>query len=84
MLKKLLGPFLLTVPVAACAYPSISEIKNPPPILKAPPPIELEVVEKEWKCPSCNKNEQYVLKKIQEDPGSELSKQDPLLRQELG
>lgn len=62
MLKKLLAPLLLAVPVAACAYPSISEIKNPPAIAKA---IEIEVVEKSWKCPGCNPNEKKVLKELQ-------------------
>ena len=27
--------------------------------------VELEVVENSWKCPSCNKNEQYVLDQLQ-------------------
>ena len=62
MLKRLLAPLLLAVPVAACAYPSISEIKNPPTIAKV---IEIEVVEKSWKCPGCNPNEKKVLKELQ-------------------
>lgn len=69
MLKKLLAPLLLTVPVAACAYPVINEIKNPPPVdvsVNKEKAIKLEVVEKQWTCPSCNKNEQYVLKELQE------------------
>ena len=69
MLKKLLAPLLLTVPVAACAYPAINEIKNPPPVdvsVNKEKAIKLEVVEKQWTCPSCNKNEQYVLKELQE------------------
>jgi len=74
MLKKLLAPFLITIPVAACAYPAINEIKNPPPLTVEPvvglvdlkKVVELEVEEKTWKCPTCNKNEQYVLEKLQE------------------
>ena len=36
-------------------------------IEKGPPPkaIPIEVVEKTWKCPGCNKNEQYVLEQLQ-------------------
>jgi hypothetical protein len=69
MLKKLLAPLVLTIPVAACAYPSISEIKNPPPVdvtVNEKKAIKLEVVEKTWQCPGCNPNEQYVLKTLQE------------------
>ena len=69
MLKKLLPLALATSIPAACAYPSISEIKNPPSLSLEPvvgmvdkeevKPIE--VVEKSWKCPGCNDNEKYVL-----------------------
>jgi len=74
MLRQLLIIPLLSIIPAACAYPSISEIQDPP-SLKVEPVvglvdsekvIELEVVEKKWKCPSCNENEQYVLEKVQE------------------
>ena len=58
MIKRLL-PALLVVPTAACAYPLISEIKNPPKV------VEIKVVEKNWKCPGCNPNEQYVLGQLQ-------------------
>ena len=58
MLKTIAATTLLAAGTA-CAYPSISEIKNPP-------VIELEVVEKSWKCPGCNDNEKYVLAKLQE------------------
>ena len=61
------------IPLAACAYPSISEIKNPPSLTVEPvvgmvnkeavKPIE--VVEKSWKCPGCNTNEKYVLEQLQ-------------------
>ena len=68
MLKKILPLFLATSIPAACAYPSISEIKNPPPVdvaINVEKAVPIEVVEKEWKCPSCNKNEQYVLQQLQ-------------------
>ena len=58
MIKRLL-PALLTIPTAACAYPLISEIANPPKV------VEIKVVEKNWKCPGCNPNEQYVLEQLQ-------------------
>ena len=74
MLKKLLPLVLATSIPAACAYPSISEIKNPPALtvepivglIDAKKVVEIEVEEKTWKCPTCNKNEQYVLEKLQE------------------
>ena len=69
MFKKLLAPLLLTVPVAACAYPAINEIKNPPPVdvsVNKEKSIKLEVLEKSWKCPECTYNEKYVLEKLQE------------------
>ena len=44
---------------AACAYPAINQIANPP-------AIEIKVVEKSWKCPGCNDNEKYVLEQLQE------------------
>jgi len=75
MLKKLLPLALATsVPVAACAYPTISQIKNPPALtiepvvglVAADKVKEIEVVEKSWKCPGCNTNEKYVLEQLQE------------------
>ena len=54
---------------AACAYPSISEIKNPPAVdvtVNQEKAVPIEVVEKTWKCPGCNTNEKYVLEKLQE------------------
>jgi len=74
MLKKFLPLILATSIPAACAYPSISEIKNPPALtvepvvglIDAKKVVEIEVEEKTWKCPTCNKNEQYVLEKLQE------------------
>jgi len=68
MLKRLSILSFLSIPIAACAYPAINEIKNPPPVdvsVNKEKAIKLEVVEKEWKCPGCNKNEQYVLEQLQ-------------------
>jgi len=69
MLKKLFAPLLLSVPVAACAYPAINEIKNPPAVdvsVNKENAVEIEVQKKTWKCPGCNINEKYVLEKLQE------------------
>ena len=69
MLKRLSILSFLAIPIAACAYPTINEIKNPPPVdvsVNKENAIELEVVEKKWTCPGCNKNEQYVLEQLQE------------------
>jgi len=71
--KKLSILSLLSIPVAACAYPSISEIKNPPSLdvaavdvkIENKKAIKIEVVEKTWKCPGCNDNEKYVLEQLQ-------------------
>jgi len=69
MIKKLLPLALATSIPAACAYPSISEIKTPPAIdvtVNEERAVPIEVVEKTWKCPGCNYNEKYVLEKLQE------------------
>ena len=69
MIKRLLPIALATSIPAACAYPSISEIKNPPAVdvaVNVEKAVPIEVVEKEWKCPTCNTNEKYVLQKLQE------------------
>ena len=74
MFKKFLPLVLATSIPAACAYPSISEIKNPPALtvepivglIDAKKVVEIEVEEKTWKCPTFNKNDQYVLEKLQE------------------
>jgi len=69
MIKKLLPAFLFISSVsAACAYPSIKEIKNPPPVdvsVNKEKAVPIEVIEKKWKCPGCNTNEQYVLEQLQ-------------------
>jgi len=75
MLKKILPVALATSIIpAACAYPSISEIANPPTVdievvgkvnPKKVTPIEVEDA-KTWKCPGCTPNEKYVLQKLQE------------------
>jgi len=72
--KKFLPFFLVTSVSAACAYPSMSEIKNPPPLVDVPvvgkvnseKVISLEVEDdKTWKCPTCTPNEKYVLEQLQ-------------------
>jgi len=73
MFKKILPLALATSIPAACAYPSISEIKNPPPIdvavvgkINPEKVISIEVEnDKTWKCPKCTPNEQYVLEQLQ-------------------
>ena len=75
MLKKILPVALATSIIpAACAYPSISEIANPPTVdievvgkvnPKKVTPIEVEDA-KTWKCPGCTPNEKYVLQQLQE------------------
>lgn len=62
MIKKLFAPLLVSVPVAACAYPAINQITEPPSVAKT----KIEVVRKTWKCPGCNENEKYVLAQLQE------------------
>jgi len=60
---------LATVAPAACAYPLISQIENPPAVdvsVNEEKALPIEVVEKTWKCPGCNDNEKYVLKQLQE------------------
>ena len=66
--KIILGLLATSIP-AACAYPTISQIDSPPKVdvsVNEEKAESLEVVEKTWTCPSCNENEKYVLKKIQE------------------
>ena len=74
MFKTFLPLALATTATAACAYPSISEIKNPPALkvepvvglVNAKKVVEIKVENKTWKCPGCNYNEKYVLEKLQE------------------
>ena len=66
--KILLGLLSISIP-AACAYPSISEIKNPPEVdvtVNEEKAVVIEVVEKKWVCRGCNENEKYVLEQLQE------------------
>jgi hypothetical protein len=68
MIKKLLPLSLLISIPAACAYPSINEINNPPEVdvtVNEEKAVKLEVVEKVWTCPTCNENEKYVLGELQ-------------------
>ena len=68
MINKILPLALATSIPAACAYPSISEIKNPPAVdvaVNMEKAVPIEVVPKTWKCPGCNTNEKYVLEQLQ-------------------
>ena len=69
MFTKFLPLALASIIPAACAYPSISEIKNPPAVdvaVNMEKAVPIKVVPKTWKCPGCNYNEKYVLEKLQE------------------
>ena len=69
MLNKIILGLLATSIPAACAHPSISQLETPPKVdvsVNEKEAVVLEVVEKTWKCPSCNENEKYVLKELQE------------------
>jgi hypothetical protein len=69
MLNKIILGLLATSIPAACAYPSISQLETPPKVdvsVNEEKAVVLEVVEKTWTCPSCNENEKYVLKELQE------------------
>ena len=69
ILNNLLPLSLIPSIPAACAYPSINQIKNPPAVdvaVNAEKAVPIEVVPKTWKCPGCNYNEKYVLEKLQE------------------
>ena len=72
MLKKIFA--VTTIAVASVGFianthaemmtgnpiPVVGEVGDPAKI------VELEVETKTWKCPTCNKNEQYVLEQLQE------------------
>ena len=74
MFKKLAILSLIAIPIAACAYPAINEIRETEVPVEEPVVGEvipekvqkIEVVEKDWKCPGCNDNEKYVLAQLQE------------------
>ena len=69
MMKRTLALLTLATTSSACAYPTISEIGNPPYVdvaVNMEKAVPIEVVEKTWKCPGCNANEKYVLEKLQE------------------
>ena len=73
MFKKILPLVLATSIPAACAYPTLSDIKAPPavnePVVGEVNPekvVKIEVEEKKWKCPTCSPAEQYVLEQLQE------------------
>tara|TARA_R110001606_G_scaffold8553_6_gene37680 strand:- start:567 stop:1154 length:588 start_codon:yes stop_codon:yes gene_type:complete len=56
----ILSLLALTVTSSACAYPSITEIVDPPVV--EIPTIQYDLT---WKCPDCTPNEQYVLAELQ-------------------
>ena len=69
MLKKIIPAAVLATASAACAYPSISEIKNPPEVnvtVNQEKAVPIKVVEKSWKLTKGTKAEHYVLAQIQE------------------
>jgi len=69
MFTKFLPLALVTIIPSACAYPTINQIENPPSVdvtVNEEKSVPIQVVEKEWKCPGCNANEQYVLQQLQE------------------
>ena len=69
MLKRVLIFLSLGLTSSACAYPSMSEIDNPPKVdvtVNEEKAVPIEVVEKQWKCPTCSPNEKYVLEQLQE------------------
>jgi len=68
MLNRLLLLTFVGLIPAACAYPSISEIKNPPAVdvsVNIEKAVPIKVVEKSWKCSGCTPNEKYVLEQLQ-------------------
>ena len=68
MIKKLLPLALLASIPAACAYPSINEIKYPPKVdvsVNMEKAVPLKVEKMTWQCSGCNENEKYVLKELQ-------------------
>jgi len=69
MFTKILPFALASIIPAACAYPTITEIENPPSVdvsVNEEEAVPIEVVKKTWKCPGCNDNEKYVLAQLQE------------------
>ena len=62
MSKKLLALGLTaSIPVACVASTKTVDVS-----VNEEKAVPIEVVEKSWKCPGCNSNEQYVLEKLQE------------------
>lgn len=69
MIKRISGIIALLSASAACAYPNISDIKNPPTVditVDKEKAIAIEIVKKTWKCEDCSPEEQYVLEQLQE------------------
>ena len=62
MMKRTLALTALGIGGAACAYPDISQIEPPPPVVE----IAVEPYQPTWKCEDCSPEEQYVLKELQQ------------------
>jgi hypothetical protein len=61
MIKRILSLTALTLTGSACAYPSITEIVDPPAV-----EVPIVIHEPTWQCEDCTPEEQYVLAALQE------------------
>ena len=61
MMKRTLALTALGIGSAACAYPNISQIDPPPPVVE----IVVEPYQPTWKCEDCSPEEKYVLEQLQ-------------------
>lgn len=61
MIKRTLALTALTLTSSACAYPSITEIVDPPAV-----EVPIVIHEPTWQCEDCTPEEQYVLAALQE------------------
>ena len=62
MIKKFLG--LISIPLISTRC--VASTKVPVDVSVNEEKVRLEVVNKTWTCPTCNSNEQFVLKELQE------------------
>ena len=72
MIKKfIIGILCFSIP-SACAVPStmneLEDVVNIDVLEDEQTAIQIEVVEKEWKCEECTPEEQYVLAELQKKP----------------
>ena len=66
---KFIKPMILSSIAVSTLFALYPKPENPPTVdvtVNEEKAVELEVVEKTWKCPTCTPNEQYVLEKLQE------------------